>query len=86
MRFSGRPYVECLNERSFPKLLHAHFELEIWRAKYNEERPAKLMGDLTPAAYAQQLAAKATTKKSGLQRTPLLKAGDVGCWERGLSS
>ncbi len=64
--FNGRLRDECLNEHWFPTLLHARTEIETWRREYNEERPKKILGGLTPAAYAQQLAAKAATIKSGL--------------------
>lgn len=46
---------ECLNEHWFPSLLHARAEIERWRREYNEERPKKALGGLTPAAYAKQL-------------------------------
>lgn len=36
----------------------ARAEIERWRREYNEERPKKSLGGLTPAAYAQQLAVK----------------------------
>ena len=32
--------------------------IETWRREYNEERPKKSLGGLTPAAYAKQLAQK----------------------------
>lgn len=64
--FNGRLRDECLNEHWFPTLLHARTEIETWRREYNEERPKKILGGLTPAAYAQQLAAKAATMKPGL--------------------
>lgn len=46
---------ECLNEHWFPSLLHARTEIENWRREYNEKRPTKALGALTPAAYAEQL-------------------------------
>jgi transposase InsO family protein len=36
-------------------LPHARTEIENWRREYNEERPKKALGGLTPAAYAKQL-------------------------------
>lgn len=51
--FNGRLRDECLNEHWFPTLLHARTEIETWRREYNEERPRKILGGLTPAAYAQ---------------------------------
>ena len=53
--FNGRLRDECLNEHWFPTLLHARAEIERWRQEYNEERPKKALGGLTPAAYAKQL-------------------------------
>ena len=57
--FNGRLRDECLNEHWFPSLLHARTEIETWRREYNEERPKKALGGMTPAAYAEQLAMKA---------------------------
>ncbi|MFB9115262.1 IS3 family transposase [Xanthomonas arboricola pv. corylina] len=54
--FNGRLRDECLNEHWFPSLLHARTIIETWRREYNEERPKKVLGGLTPAAYAKQLA------------------------------
>jgi transposase InsO family protein len=51
--FNGRLRDECLNEHWFPSLLHARTEIERWRREYNEERPKKALGGLTPAAYAK---------------------------------
>jgi len=56
--FNGRFRDECLNEHWFPSLLHARTEIERWRREYNEERPKKALGGLTPAAYAKQLTEK----------------------------
>ena len=53
--FNGRLRDECLNEHWFPSLLHARTEIETWRREYNEERPKKALGGLTPAAYAKHL-------------------------------
>ena len=53
--FNGRLRDECLNEHWFPSLLHARTEIESWGREYNEERPKKALGGLTPAAYAKQL-------------------------------
>ena len=64
--FNGRLRDECLNEHWFPTLLHARTEIETWRREYNEERPKKILGGLTPAAYAKQLAAKPATLNPGL--------------------
>ena len=59
--FNGRLRDECLNEHWFTSLSHARVVIEAWRREYNEERPKKALGGLTPAAYAMQLATKAVT-------------------------
>jgi len=64
--FNGRLRDECLNENWFPTLLHARTTIERWRREYNEERPKKVLGGLTPSAYAQRLAAGAVNIKPGL--------------------
>jgi putative transposase len=64
--FNGRLRDECLNEHWFTSLAHARTVIEAWRREYNEERPKKILGGLTPAAYAQQLAARAVTMTIGL--------------------
>lgn len=64
--FNGRLRDECLNENWFLNLQHAGVLIEAWRREYNEERPKKALGGLTPAAYARQLAMKAVTVNPGL--------------------
>ena len=59
--FNGRLRDECLNEHWFTSLAHARVVIEAWRCEYNEERPKKSLGGLTPAQYAKQLAIKAVT-------------------------
>lgn len=59
--FNGRLRDECLNEHWFMNLAHAKAIIETWRKEYNEERPKKALGGMTPAAYAMQLAQKAAT-------------------------
>ena len=54
--FNGRLRDECLNEHWFTNLLHARTTIETWRREYNEERPKKVLGGLTPTTYARQLA------------------------------
>lgn len=53
--FNGRFRFECLNEKWFTSLAHARVLIETWRQEYNEERPTKSRGSLTPMAYARQL-------------------------------
>jgi len=59
--FNGRLRDECLNEHWFTSLAHARTVIENWRREYNEERPKKSLGGLTPAQYAKQLASQAIT-------------------------
>ena len=56
--FNGRLRDECLNEHWFTGLLHARTLIETWRREYNEERPKKALGGMTPAAYAMHLTEK----------------------------
>ncbi|WP_444546971.1 IS3 family transposase [Laribacter hongkongensis] len=58
--FNGRFRDECLNEHWFTSLRHAQVVIEAWRREYNNERPKRALGGLTPAAHAESLA-----KKSG---------------------
>jgi putative transposase len=64
--FNGRLRDECLNEHWFTTLAHACDVIDEWRREYNEERPKKQLGGLTPAEYAKQLAHKDTTVQPGL--------------------
>jgi len=64
--FNGRLRDECPNEHWFLNLAHAQAIIEAWRREYNEERLKKALGELTPAAYARQLANKSATVVPGL--------------------
>ena len=64
--FNGRFRDECLNEHWFLNLEHAKVLIEAWRKEYNDERPKKAWGGLTPAAYARRLAAQSATVTTGL--------------------
>jgi transposase InsO family protein len=64
--FNGRLRDECLNEHWFLNLAHAQAVIEAWRREYNEERPKKALGGLTPAAYARHLAERSATVATGL--------------------
>jgi len=64
--FNGRFRDECLNEQWFTTLLHARAVIETWRREYNEERPKKILGGLTPSTYAKQLRTNAITISTGL--------------------
>lgn len=62
--FNGRFRDECLNEHWFTSLQHAKVVIDGWRREYNEERPKKSLGGLTPAAYAKTLIPKSGTLPS----------------------
>lgn len=59
--FNGRFRDECLNEHWFTSLAHARAVIETWRREYNEERPKKSLGGLTPSQHATTLVARAIT-------------------------
>ena len=63
--FNGRLRDECLNEHWFTTLAHARAVIEVWRCEYNDERPKKSLGGLTPAQYAKLLAMKTVTMPDG---------------------
>jgi transposase InsO family protein len=63
--FNGRLRDECLNEHWFVSLAHARAVIEAWRREYNEERPKRSLGGLTPAQFARQLAIKVVTMPGG---------------------
>ena len=64
--FNGRLRDECLNEHWFTSVAHAQVVIEAWRREYNEERPKKGLGGLTPAAYARTLITETSTVTAGL--------------------
>jgi putative transposase len=64
--FNGRFRDECLNEHWFTSVAHAQAVIETWRREYNEERPKKGLGGLTPAAYAKRLMTETSTVTAGL--------------------
>ncbi len=64
--FNGRFRDECLNEHWFTSMTHAKVVIETWRREYNQERPKKSLGGLTPAAYAKQMAERTVTINTGL--------------------
>lgn len=64
--FNGRLRDECLNEHWFTSLAHARTVIEAWRREYNEERPKRALGGLTPSQYAKQIAQNTVTVTAGL--------------------
>lgn len=65
--FNGRLRDECLNEHWFRNIHHARELIEAWRNEYNDERPKRGLGGLTPSQYAKRLAEKNVTLTAGLQ-------------------
>ena len=63
--FNGRLRDECLNEHWFMSLAHARAVIEAWRREYNEERPKKSLGGMTPAQFAKQLAVSVVKMPDG---------------------
>ncbi|MBM4192632.1 MAG: transposase, partial [Gammaproteobacteria bacterium] len=49
------------SRRSFTSLDHARGVIETWRREYNDARPKKTLGGLTPTEYAKQISQKADT-------------------------
>ncbi len=64
--FNSRFRDECLNEHWFFNLRHARLIIETWRREYNEERPKRGLGGLTPSQYAEQMTEKSNTVTAGL--------------------
>ena len=64
--FNGRLRDECLNEHWFVSLEHARTVIEQWRREYNEQRPKRSLGGLTPSEYARQLVRKTVTVTASL--------------------
>ena len=64
--FNGRFRDECLNENWFINLQHAKSVIERWQREYNEERPKKSLGGLTPMMFAKQLMKKTAIVTPGL--------------------
>jgi putative transposase len=64
--FNGRLRDECLNEHWFTSVQQAQVLIEAWRREYNEERPKKGLGGLTPAQYAKRLIEERSTVTAGL--------------------
>ena len=71
--FNGRLRDECLNEHWFTSLAHARVVIEAWRREYNEERPKKALGGLTPAAYSQAMVRKQLRGANTTQQTEGLR-------------
>ena len=55
--FNGKFRDECLSVEWFRSRDEGRVLIEQWRRHYNDDRPHQGLGNLTPAAYAQKLAA-----------------------------
>ena len=67
------------DEHWFQNLAHAQAVIEAaWRREYNEERPKKALGGLTPAAYARQLTKRSAQYQQDSKRDCYLRRGDIG--------
>ena len=69
--FNGRwACARLVNQCSFrhSSRRRAQVVIEAWRREYNEERPKKGLGGLTPAAYAERLIKETSTVTAGLKK------------------
>jgi hypothetical protein len=73
--FNGRLRDECLNEHWFTSLFHARAEIESWRREYNDERPKKILGGLTPGPIRKAVGHQGRYNAGKLQSLALLKMG-----------
>jgi len=53
--FNGKFREECLSENWFTSLAHARQTTERWRRDYNNVRPHRSLGHMSPAEYAASL-------------------------------
>ena len=64
--FNSRFRDECLTEHWFTSLAHVQAVIEASRREYNDARPKKGLGWLTPVHDAEKLAAEQSTVTLGL--------------------
>jgi len=57
--FNGTLRDECLNAHWFMSLADAREQIERWRVEYNESRPHRALGEMSPAEYVRQLGLQA---------------------------
>ncbi|KVE30699.1 integrase [Burkholderia sp. TSV86] len=57
--FNGTLRDECLNAHWFTSLTDAKEQIEQWRVEYNESRPHRALGEMSPAEYVRQLGLQA---------------------------
>lgn len=58
---------------------HANGLVSAWQQEYNDERPKKSLGGMTPSAYAKTLTQKPVTLTPDSKVLALLKREDVAC-------
>lgn len=75
--FNRRFRDECLYEHCFTSLAHAEVVIGASWREYNEERPKKGLGGLTPTASAQQPQSRAGTVSSTVPMAPNLSTRGV---------
>ena len=61
--FNGKLRAECLDQHHFVSLEEAKVLIEAWRKDYNDYRPHRALGGLTPSAYEGQFYHRKTAKK-----------------------
>lgn len=52
--FNGRLRDECLNVHQFTSIADAQAKIDAWRIDYNQRRPHRSLGHLTPDEYARR--------------------------------
>jgi len=58
-------------------LAHARVVIELWHQEYNDERPKKSFGGMTPSQYAKRLAAWPLTMPADYKHRCYRKQKDV---------
>ena len=56
--FNGKLRDECLNMHIFKKLENARHEIEKWRQEFNNWRPHRSLGNITPREFARRVIKK----------------------------
>lgn len=52
--FNGTFRDECLNAHWFESLKDAKMQIAAWQQEYNESRPHRALGEISPAEFARQ--------------------------------
>lgn len=64
--FNGKFRDECINANEFFSLNEARDIIETWREDYNDERPHKSLGQMTPSEFARLQAEKLQLNEPGI--------------------